>query len=50
MGHAPKYLSLTRHSVLMKKPPRPSLVIKRHDKNTAFEHETVLHVMAVRYM
>ena len=33
-----------------KKPPRPSLVIKRHDKNTAFEHESVLHVMAVRYV
>ena len=33
-----------------KKPARPSLVIKRHDKNTAFEHESVVHVMAVRYV
>ena len=33
-----------------KKPPRPSLVLKRVDKNTAFEHESVLHVMAVRYV
>ena len=33
-----------------KKPPCPSLVIKRHDKNTAFEHESVVNVMAVRYV
>ena len=33
-----------------KKPPCPSLVIKRLDKNTAFKHESVLHVMAVRYV
>ena len=33
-----------------KKPPRPSLVIKRHDKNTAFEHESVINVMAARYV
>ena len=33
-----------------KKPPRPSLVLKRVDKNTAFEHESVVNVMAVRYV
>ena len=33
-----------------KKPPRPSLVLKRHDKNTTFEHESVVRVMAVRYV
>ena len=33
-----------------KKPPRPSLVLKRHDKNTAFEHESVVNVMSVRYV
>ena len=33
-----------------KKPPRPSLVLKRHDKNTAFEHESVVRVMGVRYV
>ena len=25
-------------------------MLKRHDKNTAFEHESVVHVMAVRYV
>ena len=33
-----------------KQPPRPSLVIKRDDKNTAFKHESVQHVLAVRYV
>ena len=25
-------------------------MIKRHDKNTAFEHESVINVMAARYV
>ena len=33
-----------------KQPPRPSLVIKRDNKNTAFKHESVQHVLAVRYV
>ena len=33
-----------------KKPPRASLQIKRLDKNTAFEHESKVDVMAMRYV